>query len=144
MGTADKAFDTGQLVLAVSAAAAKSSGLTFSTTPATVRRISVIPTPGWKSTSTAVSSVVAGVPALANPLDNAIEKHDAWAAAINSSGLVTPWGSSERAGQLTGKVPIPDEAKVVSPDPSSKVPVQVVVARRVVAMSPPRSVVLLF
>ena len=41
---------------------------------------------------------------------NAIEKHDAWAAAISSSGLVRPLCSSVREAQVTGRrVNAPDE-----------------------------------
>ena len=43
----------------------------------------------------------AGVPAWASPLDSAIEKHDECAAAMSSSGLVLPFGSSAREGQFT-------------------------------------------
>ena len=35
-----------------------------------------MPVPGTKVTFAVVSSVVGGVPALARPLDSAIEKHD--------------------------------------------------------------------
>ena len=65
-GTAARAWLTGQLTLAPSAAATKSSLLMPSTTPRTVSRISVIPVPGTKSTSADVSSAVGGVPALAS------------------------------------------------------------------------------
>ena len=51
-----------------------------------------MPSPGWKVTSAVVSSVSGGVPALASPLESAIEKHDECAAAISSSGLVLPAG----------------------------------------------------
>src|SRR5256885_12720170 len=45
---------------------------------------------------------------LASPLESAIEKHAACAAAISSSGLVNPFGSSERAAQLTSRPPNAD------------------------------------
>ena len=45
---------------------------------------------------------VGGVPAWVRPRDRAIEKQVACAAAISSSGLVTPFGSSARAGHETG------------------------------------------
>ena len=96
-----RAWLTGQPALASSAAATKSSSLMPSTMPRTVSRIWVMPVPGTKSTSAEVSSAVGGVPALARPLENAIEKHAECAAAISSSGLVLPFGSSVRAGQDT-------------------------------------------
>ena len=68
----------------------------------TVSRIAVMPVPGWKSTSAEVRSCVGGVPAWASPCESAIEKHVEWAAAMSSSGLVTPFGSAERAGHETG------------------------------------------
>ena len=71
----------------------------------------VMPVPGVNSTSAEVSSEVGGVPALARPLENAIEKQDEWAAAISSSGLVLPLASSARAGQDTSKVPRPEDSQ---------------------------------
>ena len=100
-GTDASAWLTGQLAFASSAAATKSSLLMPSTLPRTVSRISVIPVPGTKSTSAEVSSEVGGVPALASPLENAIEKHAECAAAISSSGLVLPFASSAREAQDT-------------------------------------------
>ena len=128
------AWLTGQPALASSAAATKSSSLMPSTVPRTVRRIWVIPVPGTKSTSAEVSSAVGGVPALARPLENAMEKHAEWAAAISSSGLVLPFESSARAGQETSNVPRPDESRVALPAPSKRLPSQWVDAERVVAM----------
>jgi len=61
-----------------------------------------MPLPGWKLTSAEVSRLVGGVPALARPLDSAIEKQVEWAAAISSSGLVLPLASSAREAQVTG------------------------------------------
>ncbi len=49
------------------------------------------------------SSDVAGVPFLPRRLLNAIEKHDACAAAISSSGLVRPLWSSVREAHVTGR-----------------------------------------
>ena len=67
----------------------------------------MIPSPGWKVTVAEVFSSSGGVPALARPAESAIEKHEACAAAISSSGLVLPpVASSERAAQLTGCSPI--------------------------------------
>ena len=42
-----------------------------------------------------------GVPACARAWDSAIEKHAEWAAAISSSGLVRPSGSSALEAQVT-------------------------------------------
>ena len=61
----------------------------------------MIPVPGTKSTSADVSRAVGGVPALASAPDRAMEKHEVWAAAISSSGLVLPFASWERAAQDT-------------------------------------------
>ncbi len=47
------------------------------TSPETCRRIPVMPSPGWKSTSALVLSVVGACPAFARPLDSAIEKQEA-------------------------------------------------------------------
>lgn len=97
-------------------------------------RISVIPVPGTKSTSTEVRNSVAGVPAFASPLESAIEKQDACAAPRSSSGLVCPFGSALRAGHDTLKVPAPDETNETEPDPSSKFPFQIADAFLVVVI----------
>ena len=60
-----------------------------------------MPVPGWKVTSALVSIVSTVWPALVSSLDSAIEKQVECAAAMSSSGLVTPLGSSARAAQLT-------------------------------------------
>jgi hypothetical protein len=60
----------------------------------------------------------------------AIEKHDAWAAAASSSGLVMPSGCRVRAAQVTGRpssAPLPD---VTVPRPAARSPFQRVVAVR--------------
>ncbi len=49
------------------------------------------------------SSDEGGVPFFASRALKAIEKHDAWAAAISSSGLVRPLWSSVRDPQVTGR-----------------------------------------
>ncbi len=106
-----------------------------STLPTTVMWTPVMPSPGWKPTSAFVSSACGGVPALASTLDSAIEKHAECAAAISSSGLVFPLGSSVRAGQETSYVPRPDDSRVTWPEPPSRrAPSQWVFAVRVVAM----------
>src|SRR5260221_3271089 len=107
------------------------------TLPTTVSTIFVTPSPGWNVTVADVCSSSGGVPALARPLDSAIEKHDACAAAISSSGLVLPpVASSERAAQLTGSSPnAPLVVERIVPLPSIKLPFQITSARRSVAMS---------
>src|ERR1700691_195310 len=102
LGTLARALETGQFSLASSAAALKPAASRFSASPESVMRISVIPTPGWKSTSTDVLSEIAGLPVLARPFESAIEKHDACAAAISSSGLVPPSGDSALDTQVMG------------------------------------------
>ena len=79
----------------------------------------------------------AGVPARARPAESAIEKHAECAAAISSSGLVLPFGSSARDGQLTASSPnAPLPAAWIVPAPSIRVPCQVVLIVRSVAMPP--------
>jgi hypothetical protein len=59
--------------------------------------------------------VAAGFPAETSSLANDIEKQVEWAAAMSSSGLVLPFGASVRAGQVTSKLPIPEETSSTSP-----------------------------
>jgi hypothetical protein len=67
--------------------------------------------------------------------DSAIEKHDEWAAAMNSSGEVFPSGASVRRGHETSKVPRPEDSRLTWPEPPSRsAPSQWVLAVRVVAM----------
>lgn len=87
-----------------------------------------MPVPGWKVTSACVFSRVGGVPAVARPLDRAIEKQLECAAAMSSSGLVLPFAFSARDGQDTGYAPIPEESRVTTPLPSSRLPSQTVCA----------------
>ena len=101
IGTALRAWLTGHPSLATSAAAWKSSADMPGTDPTVLSLISVIPVPGTKVTAAVVSSVVGGVPALASPFEKAMLKHDECAAAMSSSGLVLPPGSSVRAGHET-------------------------------------------
>ena len=117
IGTALSAWLTGQPSLAAFAIFAKPALSRPATSPLTWRRIAVIPTPGWKSTSADVRNCVGGVPALVNSCDSAMEKQEACAAAINSSGLVVPFGSSLRDGQLTSKEPTFEETIVTIPLP---------------------------
>jgi len=61
----------------------------------------------WPSVTSAVTSSAWGVPpAFAISFDRAMEKHAECAAAMSSSGLVTPPASSAaRFGKFTSKVP---------------------------------------
>ncbi len=95
------AWLTGQFALASSAAFTKPSSSRPGTSPSTVRWMPVMPVPGWKVTSALVFSLVGGVPALARPLESAIEKQLECAAAMSSSGLVLPFACSARDGQET-------------------------------------------
>ena len=61
----------------------------------------VMPSPGWNVTAAEVRNCAGGWSALASALENAIEKHEECAAAINSSGLVRPSGSWARDAQVT-------------------------------------------
>ena len=70
------------------------------TAPVTFSTMPVMPVPGWKVTSALVSIVVGGVPAWASAWERAIEKQVECAAAMSSSGLVRPFGSSAREAQV--------------------------------------------
>src|SRR5205085_12095136 len=77
----------------------------------------------------------AGWPACASPLDSAIEKQLASAAAISSSGLVFDCPSSERARQSTSSPPIaPLVTESTRPLPLIRSPRQVTSAVRSVAI----------
>ena len=99
----------------------------------------MIPVPGTKVTTADVSSRSGGFPALASPCASAIEKQDACAAAISSSGLVFPPGdSSDRAAQLTSSGPnAPEPTSSIVPDPLIRSPFHVTEARRSAAMFAP-------
>jgi hypothetical protein len=86
-------------------------------------------------TATVTDSRVGGVPAFASSFEQAIEKHEAWAAARSSSGLVTPSGSPIREAHVVGRSMNTDVVDAVTvPRPLSRSPLQVATARRVVAM----------
>ena len=71
-----------------------------------------------------------------SPADRAIAKQAEWAAAINSSGLVLPFGASARDAQLTSSAPkAPLPASWIVPSPSINVPCQVVLIVRSVAIA---------
>src|SRR4029078_12300201 len=102
-GTPLSAFETGQLTFAPSAYSTKPSWSTPGTVPTTTIAPFVIPSPGWNVTVTEASGRAAGVPAPASACESAIEKHDAHAAAISSSGLVRPSGESAREAPVTSR-----------------------------------------
>jgi REP element-mobilizing transposase RayT len=105
-GTPASAFETGQPAFAASAASRKPSASRPGTTPRTVSALRVIPVPGTNVTVADVLSRSGGEPALASPSESAIEKHEACAAAISSSGLVLPPdASSDLAAQVTSSGP---------------------------------------
>src|SRR5829696_7698424 len=142
MSTPVSALLTGQPALASCAAFSKPAASMPSTRPRTVSLMPVIMNPprslsGPKPTS-AVTSRLCGVPpALAMTPENAMSKQEACAAAISSSGLVLPSAASEvRFGQETSKVPRPELASSVRPEPSCSVPVQAVRAVRVAIGAP--------
>ncbi|EFE65988.1 conserved hypothetical protein [Streptomyces viridosporus ATCC 14672] len=133
-----RAWLTGQLTLASSAAAWKAASSAPGTVPSTVRWMPVMPSPGTKVTSAEVVRRVGGVPALSRMLEKAIEKQLECAAAISSSGLVLPLASSARDAQVTGCSPmLPEESKETTPLPLKRLPSQTVCAERVVAMTHP-------
>ena len=129
----------GQPSLAASAACRKASSSMPSTLPWTVRALDTTLKPPSTLSNVTVAltrNCCGGVPALPRPAESAIEKQLAWAAAINSSGLVRPSGCSVRAGQLT-----PRSANawlvvaVTTPLPDGRSPVQVASARLTAAMN---------
>jgi REP element-mobilizing transposase RayT len=140
-GTPASACETGQPFFASSAASRKPSAPRPGTLPRTVSALFVIPVPGTKVTTAEVRSRSGGVPAFASPRESAIEKHEACAAAISSSGLVFPPDvSSDRAAQLTSSGPkAPEPTSSIVPDPLIRSPFHVTDARRSAAMSAPPS-----
>src|SRR5262245_54062617 len=89
-----------------------------------------MPCPGTNVTSALTSSLSGGVPAWFRTCESAIEKHEACAAAISSSGLVMPFSSPVRAGHETSSGPIePLPTFSIAPDPLSRSPFHVTFAR---------------
>src|SRR3954449_9335134 len=135
LSTAASALLTGQPALAAWAACWNASASRPSTSPRTVSLMPVIVgAPSfWPSVTSAVTSSACGVPpAFAISLDRAMEKQAECAAAMSSSGLVTPPASSAaRFGKFTSKVPTLELDSSTWPDPSCRVPFQAVRAVRV-------------
>src|SRR3954453_10248387 len=127
-----RAREIGQPSFAWFAASANDSWVAPGTTPRTTiaAEITVQPTSRLSAvTLTSTSSRSTGVPALARMFEQAIEKQEAWAAARGSSVLdaqVVGWSRK-----------IPVVAAVTVPRPLGRSPLQVAVARRVVAMVEP-------
>jgi hypothetical protein len=72
---------------------------------------------------------------LASSFEQAIEKQEAWAAASNSSGLVTPSDSPIREAHVVGRSRKTDVVDAVTvPRPLSRSPLHVAAACRVVAI----------
>src|SRR6478735_877912 len=128
------ACETGHPLFAACARRSKSSGSSPGTTAFTLRRLPVMPVPGLNVTDAVVSIDSGGVPFSARAAESAMLKHDACAAAMSSSGVVTDVEPSLRAFQFTGKVPRPDDTNVVSPEPSNRPPFHTVVASLVTVM----------
>ena len=135
-GTPASACDTGQPAFAASAASPNAAASIPGTTARIVSALFVIPVPGTNVTVAEVESRSGGLPARASAPASAIEKHDACAAAISSSGLVLPPdASSERAAQLTSSGPnAPDPTSSIVPEPPIRSPLQVTAALRSAAM----------
>ena len=103
--------------------------------PRTVSAPFVIPCPGWNVTVADVSSFSGGFPAFASPFESAIAKHDDHAAAISSSGLVLPFGSSARDAHDTSSGPnAPLGTSAIVPLPFIRSPCHTVFALRSVAI----------
>jgi hypothetical protein len=66
-------------------------------------------------------------------------KHEECAAAMSSSGVVTEVEPSLRAFQFTANGPWFELSRATDPDPSNRVPFQLVVASLVTLMVSPRS-----
>jgi hypothetical protein len=90
---------------------------------------------GLRWTLASVSTEFGLKPAFSRPAENAIEKHPAWAAAINSSGLVpTPSSNRDEKEYCPSKAPPPSR---MFPLPSLRPPSQRAFAVRA-GMDPPR------
>ena len=76
-----------------------------------------------------------GLPPSVSPCARAIEKHDACAAAISSSGLVLPSERSVRDAQVTGRSPVAPLVKLRVPAPWARSPSHVVLAVRCADMA---------
>ena len=136
-GTAASACETGQFSFASCAAWRNAGSSIPGTTARTVKALFVIPVPGTNVTVASTSSLSGGVPAFASTLESAIEKHEACAAAMSSSGLVRPFESSVRAAHVTSSGPnAPLPTLVIVPAPSMSEPDQVTCAVRSAIRNP--------
>src|ERR1700736_5906509 len=119
MGVAARAFETGQFFFASSARRLKVASSMPGTLPSVARSMREIAQPAsvLSKCTLALVRISCGLwPACESPLANAIEKHPACAAPINSSGLV-PGPSSIRLLKeyAPSKAPLPSR---IVPDPS--------------------------
>src|ERR1035437_1736701 len=102
--------------------------------PRTVSLTLVMPVPGTNSTSAVVFSSSTLWPALVRPLENAIEKQAAWAAASSSLGLVFPCWLSARLAHETGNSSNAPLAAFTWPLPWRRSPFQTASARLIAAI----------
>src|SRR4029079_8788809 len=127
---------TGHVSLASSATALNAASSIPGTFPTTVSADLVIPVPGTNVTVDDVLNCSGGLPAFASMFESCIAKQEACAAAISSSGLVLPFGSSVRAGHDTCRGPnAPRSISWISPLPLMRSPFQVACALRSAAIS---------
>jgi hypothetical protein len=75
------------------------------------------------------ANTLASLPASVRPPEKAIAKHDEWAAAISSSGLVLPSERAVREAQVTGSSGATPLFRRRRPVPWASVPVQATCAR---------------
>src|SRR5215207_1980790 len=77
-----------------------------------------------------ICNLSGGVPPWSRTFESSIAKHEAWAAAMSSSGLVLPSERSVREAQVTGNSPIAPLPTVNLPPPRVRLPSQTTSARR--------------
>src|SRR5712691_6497707 len=132
------ACETGQFSAAVRAAAWNAASSIPSTRPVTSSFIAVIPVPGTNVDVAFTFSRSGGLPASARPWERAIEKHDACAAAISSSGLVRPFssGSDREAQVMSAPLSAPLPVNSILPVPLSRFPLHDTCAVRSAATMP--------
>src|SRR5881394_2789634 len=102
------------------------------TTPRTVRceLVTFGPSSIDRVTVAETSRRSGALPAWASSCESAMEKHEAWAAATSSSGLVLPSERSVRDAQVTGRSAAAPLANDNVPFPWARSPSQLVVAVR--------------
>ena len=131
--------EIGQPFLAASAAFWKAAGSAPGMRPATSRWIlvTVKPASSFSSVTEAVVSRLSGVmPALPSCAERAMVKQPAWAAAINSSGLVPRPFSKRVENEYCALESRPLSVEIV-PLPSLSEPFQIAEALRIISYFPP-------